>query len=143
MTCVTCRMARIADRSAASFSVHFTYKNQHPSPYFLCFSQKLHCQSESVTLSELIRSTHSESILVRSLFSSVSDFIRSLYFTFSSYGKNLNFLCPSPPFILNPSVLGFVTTCRQCLVRQVTSRSFVTGRITRNCTRRVVEIQMN
>ena len=136
-------MARISDRSAASSSVHSTYKNQHPPPHFLCFSQKLHCQSESVILSERVRSTHSESILVRSLFFSVSDFIRSLYFTFSSYGKNLNFLCPSPTFILNPSVLGFVTTCRQCLVRQVTSRSSVTGWVTRNCTRRVVEIQTN
>ena len=135
-------MAHISDRSAASSSVHSTYKNQHPSPYFLLFAETT--LSERIRhLSELIRSNHSESILVRSLFSSVSDFIRSLYFTFSFYGKNLNFLCPSPPFFLNPLVLGFVITCRQCLVRQVTSRLSVTGRVTRNCTRRVVEIQMN
>ena len=135
-------MARILDRSAASSSVHSTYKNQHPSPYFLLFAETT--LSERVRhLSELIHSTHSESILVHSLFSSVSDFIRSLYFTFNSYGKNLNFLRPSPPFILNLSVLGFVTTCKKCLVRQVTSRSSVTGRVTRNCTCRVVEIQTN
>ena len=68
-----------------------------------------------------------------------------LFFRFySPYGKNLSFLYPSPPFfILNLSVLGFVTTYRQCLVRQVTSRSFATGRVTRNGTRWVVEIQTN
>ena len=145
-TRVACRLACIPDRSAASSSMHSIYKSQHPSSHFLCFSQKIHCQSESITCQRFVRSTHLPPTLIRSLFSSVSDFIRSIYFSFifySPYGKNLSFLHLSPLFILNPSVLSFVTTCRQCLVRQVTSRSSATGRVTRNCTRWVVEIQTN
>ena len=109
-TCVTRRMARISDRSAASSSVHSIYKNQHSSLHFLCFSQKLHCQSESVTCQSFIRSTHLAPTLIRSVFSSVSDSIRSIYYTFSfytSYGKNLNFLHPSPPFYFKPVSLRF------------------------------------
>ena len=119
------------------------YKNQHPSSHFLCFSQKIHCQSEFVTYQRFVCSTHLPPTLIRSLFSSVSDSICSIYFSFSfysPYGKNLSFLHPSPLFILNSPVLGFVTTCRQCLVRQVTNCSSATGWVTRNCTRRVVEI---
>ena len=118
------------------------YKNQHPSSHFLCFSQKIHCQSESVTCQRFVRSTHLPPTFIRSLFSSVSDSIRSIYFSFnfySPYGKNLSFLHPSPLFYLKT----FVTTYRQCLVRQVTSHSSATGRVTRNCTCRVVEIQTN
>ena len=91
-----------------------------------------------------VRSTLASLNLIHSLFSSVSDSIRSICFLFSAFIlhffiKNLCFLHPSPFF--NPSVLGSVTTCWQCLVRQVTSRSSMTGQVTRNCTRRVIEIQ--
>ena len=109
-TCVTHRMAHISDRSAASSSVHSIYKNRHPSLNFLCFSQKLHCQTESVTCQSFICSTHLAPTLIRSLFSSVSDSIHSIYYTFSfytSYGKNLNFLHPSPPFYFKPVSLRF------------------------------------
>ena len=115
------------------------YKNQHPSSHFLCFSQKIHCQ-------RFVRSTHLPPTLIHSLFSSVNDSIRSIYFSFNFilHMVKIYVSCTRHPFfILNPSVLGFVTTCRQCLVRQVTSCSSATGRVTRNCTRRVVEIQTN
>ena len=58
-------------------------------------------------------------------------------------GMGLPFLRPmdiDPSPFLNPLVLGSVTTCRQCLVRQVTSRSSVMGQVTRNCTCQVIEI---
>ena len=44
-----------------------------------------------------------------------------------------------PLALLDPLVLGFVVTCRQCLVRQVTSQSFMTGWITRKYTRPVTK----
>ena len=86
------------------------YKNQHPSSHFLCFSQKIHCQSESVTCQRFVRSTHLPPTLIHSLFSSVNDSIRSIYFSFnfySPYGKNLSFLHPSPLFYLKPVSLRF------------------------------------
>ena len=52
-TRVTRRMARTSDRNAASSSVHSIYKNQHPPLHFLYFTQKLHCQNESVTYQSL------------------------------------------------------------------------------------------
>ena len=84
------------------------------------------------TLSERVRhlcqrpvcSTPASLSLIRSLLSSVSDSIRSIcffFFSFFSFNPSLFlekfyvFLHPSPFF--NPSVLGSVTTCRQCLVR--------------------------
>ena len=39
-----------------------------------------------------------------------------------------------PSVLLDPSVLGFIINCRQCLVRQVTSQWFVMGRNTRRYT---------
>ena len=92
-----------------------------------------------------IRSTPASFDLIRSLFSSVSNFFRSLCFFFHLsfplfFRNNLYcFLCPSS--VLNPSVLGYVPTCRQCLVRQVTSRSSVMGQVMKKCTRRVIKIQ--
>ena len=86
------------------------YKNQHPSSHFLCFSQKIHCQSESVTCQRFVRSTHLPPTLIHSLFSSVNDSIRSIYFSFSfysPYGKNLSFLHPSPIFHFKPISLRF------------------------------------
>ena len=44
-----------------------------------------------------------------------------------------------PSSLLDPSVLGFVVTCRQCLVRQVINQSFATGRITRKYARLVIK----
>ena len=110
MTRVAHRLACISDRSAASSSVHSIYKNQSPSSHFLSFSRKIHCQSESVTCQRFVRSTHLPPTLIRSLFSSVSDSIRSIYFSFSfysTYGKNLSFLHPSPIFHFKPISLRF------------------------------------
>ena len=100
-TCVARRLACISDRSAASSSVHSIYKNQHRSLHFLCFSQKIHCQSESVTCQRSVCSTPPSQNLICSLFSWVSDSIRSIcfYFSFySSFGKDLSFFHPSSPF---------------------------------------------
>ena len=104
------QLACISDRSAASFSMHSIYKNQHPSSHFLCFSQKIHCQNESVTYQRFIRSTHFPLTLIRSLFSSVSDSICSIYLYFSFYSlcsKNLSLLHPSTLFCLKPVSLRF------------------------------------
>ena len=117
-TRVTHQLACISDRSAASFSMHSIYKNQHPSSHFLCFSQKIHCQNESVTCQRFVRSTHFPLTLIRSLFSSVSDSIRSVRFflqlSFSNFLVKVYVFCARHPFS-TPSVLGSVTTCRQCL----------------------------
>ena len=106
------------------------------------------------TLSERVRhpcqrSTRSSPALqdlIRSLFSSVSDSIRSvclfLQLSFSNFLVKVYVFCTRHHFS-TLSVLGFVTTCRKCLVRQVTGRSSTMGRVTRNCTRRVIEIQTN
>ena len=92
------------------------------------------------------RSVHSipvSFVLISSLFGSVSNFFPflHLFFIFHFPFETLYLVfVPSSPF-LNPSVLGSVTMCRQCLVRQVISRSFVTGRAIKKCTHRVIEIQ--
>ena len=102
-----------------------------------------------------IRSTPESFDLIHSLFSLVSNFCRSRCFFFIFHSliffkkkkKTLyGFLCPvtlsklvSLRFLL---VLGSVTTCRQCLVREVASRLSMTGRVTKKCTCRVIEIQM-
>ena len=94
----------------ASSSVHSIYKNRNPSSHFLCFSQRIHCQSESVTCQRFVCSTHLTPTLTRSLFSLVSDSICSIYFSFSFYspcGKNLSFLPPSTPLYLKPVNLRF------------------------------------
>ena len=112
MTRVTCRLVRILDRSAASSSVHSTYKNQHLSFIFLlCAETSL---SERVRhLSELHRSHPSATRPTHSLLSSVSDPIRSLRYTFSFYtchGRSIKFLASvSSLFYFRPSVLRFVT----------------------------------
>ena len=92
-----------------------------------------------------VRSTPESFDLLRSLFSLVSNFFcsRCFFFVFHSLflkRKLYMAFCASSPFP-NPSVLGFVTTCRQCLVRQVTNRSSMMRRVTKKCTRRVIEIQ--
>ena len=113
-TRVTCRVVRTLDRSAASSSVYSIYKNQHPPLHFFYFMQKLHCQSESVTCQSFTRSHPPATTFIRSLFSSVSDSIRLLWYTFSFYtwhGKSFKFLASvSSFFILDSSVLGFVAT---------------------------------
>ena len=84
----------------------FVFRALHllkPIPFlsFPCFSQKIHCQSKSVTYQRSVRSTPSSPNLIRSLFSSVSDSIHSICFFFSFYsplGKNLSFLHSSPFF---------------------------------------------
>ena len=90
-----------------------------------------------------VRSSSTSFDLIRILFSSISNFIRLICFffqlSFSFLAKICGFLCSSP--FLNPSILGSITTCRQCLVRQVTSRSSVTGQVTKKCTCWVIEIQ--
>ena len=110
MTRVARRLACISDQSAASSSVHSIYKNQHLSSHFLCFSQKIHCQSESVTCQRFARSTHLPPTLIRSLFSLVSDSICSIHFSFSFYSpydKNLSLMHPSPLFYFKPVSLRF------------------------------------
>ena len=114
MTSVTRGLVRVLDRSAASSSVHSTYKNLHFSFIsLLCAETSL---SERVRhLSELNRSHLLATRSTRSLLSSVSDPIRSSRcYTFNFYdrhGRSIKFLAfvSSPFFYFRPSVLGFVT----------------------------------
>ena len=79
-----------------------------------------------------IHSTTASLDLICSLFSSVSDSIRSicLFFllSFSNFLVKVYVFCARHPFS-TLLVLRFVTTCRQCLVRQVTNCSSVTGEL--------------
>ena len=90
-----------------------------------------------------VRSILASFILIRSLFGSISNFFPFLLlcfiFHFPFETLYLVFVPPSP--FLNPSVLGSITTCRQCLVRQVTSRSFVTEQVMKKCTCQVIARQ--
>ena len=146
MTRVTCWLACISDQSIASSSVHPFYKNQHPSSHFFVFRRKYVVKASPSSLSEIhsfnscITRSHPLTLFLGKWFNPFNLFLFSA-FILPFFGKNLRFLHPSPFF--NPSVLGSITTCRQCLVRQVTSCSSATGRVTRNCTCRVIEIQTN
>ena len=112
MTCVTHRLVRILDRSAASSSVHSTYKNQHLS-FISLFCAETSLSERVRHLSELNRSLLSATRSTRSLLSSVSDFIRSPRYSFSFYichGRDFKLLASvSSLFYFRPSVLGFVT----------------------------------
>ena len=94
------RLACISDRRVASSSVHSIYKNQHPSSDFLAFHRKYIVRASLSPVRDPSVQLSSQN-LIRSLFSSVSDSIRSICFYFSFYspfGKNLSFLHPSPLF---------------------------------------------
>ena len=144
-TRVVCRLACISDWSVTSSSVHPFYKNQHPSSHFFAFRRKHIVRASLSSLSEIhpfnscITQSHPLTLFLGKWFNLFNLFLFSAFILPLS-GKNLCFLHPSPFF--NPSVLGSVTTCRQCLMRQVTSHLSAIRRVTRNCTCRVIEIQM-
>ena len=144
MTCVVSQLACISDRSVASSSVHLSYKNHHPSSHFFAFCRKHIVRASPSSLSEIrsfnscIIQSHPLTLFFGKWFNPFNLFLFSA-FILPFLAKIYGFLHSSPFF--NPSVLGSVTTCRQCLMRQVTSHSFVTGCVTRNCTCWVIEIQ--
>ena len=137
MTRFVLRLVFISDRSITSSSVHFSYKNHSLLLSFLYFSQKHIFRACSSYLSEICRSIPTSLVLIRSLFGSVSNFFPflRLFFIFHFPFETLYLV------FVPPSVLGSVTTCRQCLVRQVISHSSLTGRVMKKCTRWVIEIQ--
>ena len=144
LTHVIFRLVFISDQSVASSSMHFSYKNHSLILISLLFAENTLSERFHHRCQRSIRSTTTSFNLIRSLFSLVSNSFRLLCFFFIFHSlKNkklyMAFCAPSP--FPNSSVLGSVTTCRQCLVRQVTSRSSVTGRVTKKCTRRLIEIQ--
>ena len=116
-THVVRRLAYILDRSVASSSVHSIYKSQHPPSHFLTFRWKYIVRASpstvrdsSVNCQRFVRSTSTAQNLIGSLFSSVSDSIHSICFYFNFYsssGKNLSFLHPSPHFFFKPVSLRF------------------------------------
>ena len=119
MTRVVSRLACILDRSIASSSMHLFYKNRHPSSHFFAFRRKQIVRASSSSLSEIrpfnsyITQSHPLTLFLGKWFNPINLFLFST-FILPFFGKNLCFLHPSPFF--NPSVLGSVTTCRQCLV---------------------------
>ena len=142
MTCVVFLLVFILDRSVASSSVHFSYKNHPLLLSFLYFSQKHIVRARPSYLSEIlsVQFLHPSFSSVHSLARKVisSFFLVSFLFFILFENPLFGFCAPSP--FPNPSVLDSVTTCRQCLVCQVTSR-VMTGQVMKKCTRRVIEIQ--
>ena len=132
-------LACISDRSVTLSSVHLFYKNQHPSSHSFTFRKKHIVRASPSSLSEIcpfnscITQSHPLTLFLSKWFNPFNLFP---FFNFHSppfFSKNLCFL--------HPSVLGSVTTCRQCLVHQETSRSSVTRQVTKKCTHQVIEIQ--
>ena len=146
MTRVVFRLVFISDRSVASFSVHFSYKNHSLPLISLLFTENTLSERVRHLCQRSVRSTPASFDLIHSFLSLESNFFCLLCFFFvfhSLFFKKkklyMAFCAPSP--FPNPSVLSSVTTCRQCLVRQVTSLSSVMGQVTKKCTCRVIEIQ--
>ena len=142
MTRVTLSLDFISDRSIASSSVHFLYKYHTPSPLISLLSTKMHYQSTSVILVK----DHSIQFRCQSstpFLRSLTNLVNTLFFTSLSYLWTYSFLFSRLYTPVTPSrpvrVLGFVVTCRQCLVRQVISQLSMTGWITRKYTRQVTK----
>ena len=137
-------LACISDRSVTSSSVHLFYKNQHPSSHSFTFHRKHIVRASPSSLSKIrpfnscITQSHPLTLFLGKWFNPFNLFIFSA-FILPLFGKNLSFALVT--LFFNPSVLVSVTTCRQCLMRQVTSHLSAIRRVTRNCTRRVIEIQ--
>ena len=114
------------------------------SSHFSTFRRNILLEHVHHNCQRPVQSVPAPVVQIRSLFNSVSHlflfFFLNLLFSFWNPLFSLDFMPPSP--FLNPSVLGSVTTCRQCLVRQVTSRSSVTGWVMKKYTRQVIEIKM-
>ena len=144
MTCVVFFLVFISNRSVASSSMHFSYKNHSLLLSFLYFHRNTLSEHVCHICQRSAPSIPASFVLIRSLFGSISNFFPFLLlffiFHFPFETLYLVFVPPSP--FLNSSVLGSVTTCRQCLVYQVTSHSSVTGRVMKKCTHQVIEIQM-
>ena len=120
-------------------------KTTHLSLISLLFAENILSERARHPCQRSVRSTPASFDLIRSLFSSISNFFHSICFFFHlSFPPFLETIyiafCAHHPFF-NPLVLGSVPTCRQCLVRQVTSRSSVMGQVMKKCTRRVRKIQ--
>ena len=127
-------------RSIASSSVHFRYIYNTSQSLFLHFTAKTHCQSATVNLVRAIRHTYipvdHTTVDLQLLQRTVSialliykSCIWQLYLARST----------QPSILLDPLVLGFTVNCRKCLVCQVISQWFVTGRNTRKYTRLVIK----
>ena len=122
----------------------FPIKTTTFSSHFSTFRRNTLSEHACHICQRSVRSIPASLVLIRSLFALMSNFfhfLRFSFFFFFFFEKPLFGFCAPSPFP-NPSVLGSVTTCRQCLVRRVTSRSSVMGRVMKKCTRRVIEIQM-
>ena len=134
---VAFRLDFLSDRSVASSSVHFRYIYNTSQPSFLHFTAKTHCQSAIVSLVKAICHTYKPvdhttvdlQLLQRTVSIAILIYkscIWQLYLARST----------QPLILLDPSVLGFTVNCRKCLMRQVISQWFVTGRNTRKYTDR-------
>ena len=93
-------------------------------PSFLHFSAKTYCQS---TIVNLVRELSIEYLYPSSIQLSTFSYLDlvSIIIIFTSLSFVLFILLDfhtHPSTLLDPSVLGFVVTCRQCLVRQVISQ---------------------
>ena len=115
----------------------FPIKTTPFSSHFSTFRRNTLSERVRHIFQRSVRSILASFVLIRSLFGSVSNFFLflRLFFIFHFPFETLYLV------FVPPSVLGSVTTCRQCLVRQVISHSSVMGQVMKKCTRRVIEIQ--
>ena len=116
---VSSQLACILDWSVASSFVHLSYKIHHPSSHSFAFCRKHSVRASPSSLSEIrpfnscIIQSHPLTLFLGKWFNPFNLFLFSA-FILPFLAKIYGFLHPSPFF--NPSVLGSVTTCRQCLV---------------------------
>ena len=115
----------------------FPIKTTPFSSHFSTFRKNTLSERVGHICQRSVRSILASFVLIRSLFGLVSNFFPflRLFFIFHFPFETLYLV------FVPPSVLGSVTTCRQCLVRQVINHSSVMGQVMKKCTRRVIEIQ--
>ena len=142
MTRVALSLDIILERSIAMSSMHFLYKYHTLLFSFLYFLLK---HTVRVLPSSLLETTpfswcihHHRPFSVHFI-----DLVSTLFFKSLFYLKIYIFYFPrlyTLVTLFRPvKVLRFVVTCRQCLVRQVTSQLFVTEQITRKYTYQVIK----
>ena len=113
MTRVVLWLVFISDRSVASSSMHFSYKNHSLLLSFLYFSQKHIVRACSSYLSEICRSIPTSLVLIRSLFGSVSNFFPFLPLFFSLFYLSFSFWNPLFSFCA-PVTLSKPVSLRFC-----------------------------
>ena len=126
----------VSDRSVASSSVHLSsliYITLLSPLISTIFSQKSLSERSCQPCQSTPSSIRTRQLLNRQLpVTKCGEYLFSFFqVAFCAY---ISIRATHPSVLSDPSVLGFIINCRQCLVRQVTSQWFVMGRNTRRYT---------